>query len=49
MKTLIVLLILAFPVFHALKKLVRVFTKKESPCQCTSCPSGLKNSCNSKK
>lgn len=49
MKTFIVLLILAFPVYQALKKLIRVFTKKESPCSCSSCPSGIKNSCHSKK
>jgi len=49
MKTFIILLILAFPVYHSLKKLFRVFTKKESPCQCSSCPSGVKSSCSSKK
>lgn len=49
MKTIIVLAIIAFPVYYSLKKLLRVFTKNESPCQCSSCPSGIKNSCGSKK
>lgn len=49
MKTIIILLILAYPVYNALRKVVRLFTKKESPCQCSSCPSGIKDSCHSKK
>ncbi|MBU9917371.1 MAG: FeoB-associated Cys-rich membrane protein [Fusobacteriaceae bacterium] len=49
MKTVIILLILAFPVYHSLRKLVRVFTKKERGCSCSSCPSGIKSSCHSKK
>lgn len=48
-KTIIILLILAFPVYYSLRKLLRVFTKRESPCSCSHCPSGIKNSCSSKK
>ncbi|MGM0508512.1 MAG: hypothetical protein ACQERZ_05035 [Fusobacteriota bacterium] len=36
MKTIIILLILAFPVYFALKKVYEVLTGQDSPCSCDS-------------
>lgn len=49
MKTIIILLVLAYPVYYALRKVVRLFTKQESSCSCSSCPSKTKSNCHSKK
>lgn len=47
-KTIIVILILLVPVGYSLMKLLHLFTRKETGCDCSTCPSSLKNNCNSK-